>query len=184
MTLLAKLATQLNNFVSLHPEQHEPVTHMLELLTHGRSAFSRSFLPGHFTASCWLVDHTAHHALLTHHKKLNRWLQLGGHADGDTDLAAVAMKEAHEESGLLHLSLEDDAAIFDVDIHTIPARGAEPEHLHFDVRYLVRNTQSEALVISDESHALAWVPITSLLDESVEESIRRMAQRFVRRPAS
>ena len=100
---------------------------------------------------------------MTHHRKLDRWLQLGGHADGDRDLAAVALREAEEESGLVDLVVLPD--IFDLDRHWIPERGDVPGHWHYDVRYVVRATGSEDFAVSDESHALAWRDIGTLLED-------------------
>ena len=118
--------------------------------------------------------------LLTHHKKLERWLQLGGHADGDSDLAQVALREAEEESGLTDLIVEP--GIFDLERHAIPARGKEPEHYHHDVRFVVHATGSEEYIVSDESHALAWRNISELVDDiEAEESIRRMARKWLKR---
>lgn len=140
--------------------------------------FERSCAPGHFTGSAWLVDRSGRRVLLTHHRKLDRWLQLGGHADGDADLARVALREAQEESGLRDLMGESE--IFDLDRHVIPARGSEPEHFHYDVRFVVRAAASEAFVISDESHALAWREIDTIArDPDADESLRRMARRWV-----
>jgi 8-oxo-dGTP pyrophosphatase MutT (NUDIX family) len=140
----------------------------------------RTLVVGHFTGSCWLVSKDGERVLLTHHKKLERWLQLGGHADGDSDLANVALREAEEESGLRHLSVEPK--IFDLERHTIPARGSEPEHYHYDVRFVVRANGSEDFVVSDESHALAWRNISELVNDSeAEESLRRMARKWLNR---
>ena len=97
---------------------------------------------------------TGDRVLLAHHRKLGRWLQPGGHSDGDPDTLAVALREAREESGLDVRALDD--AIFDIDVHRIPARGREPAHLHFDVRFLVQ-AEHDRFRVSDESHALAWV---------------------------
>ncbi len=140
--------------------------------------FERSCIPGHFTGSAWLVDRAGQRVLLTHHRKLDRWLQLGGHADGDPDLARVALREAEEESGLADLVVE--TGIFDLDRHVIPARGSEPEHWHHDVRFVVRANGSETFVVGDESHALAWCDIAGIAgDATADESMRRMARKWV-----
>lgn len=142
--------------------------------------FTRDRLDGHFTASCWLVDSSGERVLLTHHRKLDRWLQLGGHADGDRDLARVALREAEEESGLDGLRVEP--MIFDLDRHWIPARGEVPGHWHYDVRYIVRAGANEEYVVSDESHDLAWRVIARIADDTNEdESMRRMAAKWLSR---
>ena len=139
--------------------------------------FERFCVPGHFTGSAWLVDRDGRRVLLTHHRKLDRWLQLGGHADGDADLTRVALREAEEESGLHDLVVERE--IFDLDRHVIPARVNEPEHFHYDVRFIVRATGSEAFVLSEESHALAWRDIDAIAgDPEGDPSLRRMARRW------
>lgn len=145
-------------------------------------AASRARLHAHLTGSAWLVGIDGVQVLLTHHRKLDRWLQLGGHADGDTDLARVALREAEEESGLADLVVETD--IFDLDRHRIPARGDEAGHWHYDVRYVVRATTSEAFSVSAESKALAWRSIENLCgDAESDKSLRRMARKWLRRLA-
>ena len=140
----------------------------------------RTLPGGHFTGSAWLVSADGKRVLLTHHRKLDRWLQLGGHADGDGDLARVALREAHEESGLSGLSLE--GGVFDLDRHRIPARGAEPEHWHYDVRFVIRASDNEDFVASHESHALAWRDISAIGDDAqADESLRRMANKWLAR---
>ncbi|WP_300615181.1 NUDIX hydrolase [Dokdonella sp.] len=152
----------------------------IEFLDTHPLAFDRADRFGHFTGAAWLVSADGARVLLTHHRKLDRWLQLGGHADGDADLARVALREAEEESGLGDLVVEP--AIFDLDRHRIPARGDEPEHWHYDVRHVVRATGSEDFVVSEESYALAWRDIGELAnDGSIDASIRRMARRWLAR---
>lgn len=137
--------------------------------------FQRWHPPGHFTGSAWLVSADGTRVLLTHHRKLGRWLQLGGHADGDADLAAVALREAQEESGLPALRVE--SSIFDIDRHRIPARGDQPEHWHYDVRHVVVAGADERFVVSDESHALAWRDIDEIAEATdTDASMRRMAR--------
>lgn len=150
------------------------------LLSDTENPFVRERLAGHFTASAWLVDRSASRVLLTHHRKLDRWLQLGGHADGDRDLTRVALREAEEESGLSGLSVQP--TVFDLDRHRIPEHKGVPAHWHYDVRYVVHAGEDEAFVVSDESHALAWVDISLLAaDASADASLRRMATKWLAR---
>lgn len=136
----------------------------------------RSLAIGHLTGSAWIMDVARKRTLLTHHRKLDKWLQLGGHADGDLDLARVAFREAEEESGLSRLSLVS-GNLFDVDRHLIPARKAEPEHWHFDLRFMVEADPDEALVISEESNDLEWVEVARMADYNDEESMMRMVRK-------
>jgi 8-oxo-dGTP pyrophosphatase MutT (NUDIX family) len=140
----------------------------------------RTCLEGHLTASAWIVDPSRTRTLLTHHRKLDRWLQLGGHVDGDADLAAGALREAREESGLARVRLVSPEA-FDVDRHRIPARGAEPEHWHYDVRFLLEADPAEPLAISSESKDLAWVALDDVARLNPDESIARMVRKTPRR---
>lgn len=143
-------------------------------------AFERSNRSGHFTGSSWLVSQDGERVLLMHHRKLDRWLQPGGHADGDADLASVALREAMEETGVADLRV--DAGVFDLDRHRIPARGEEPEHWHYDVRHVVRAGADERFVANAESRALAWRPVIEVADdESLDASLRRMARKWLAR---
>ncbi|GAB5559937.1 MAG: NUDIX hydrolase [Synoicihabitans sp.] len=136
----------------------------------------RSLAVGHLTGSAWIVDRERRLTLLTHHRKLDKWLQLGGHADGNLDLAAVAMQEAREESGLTGLR-SVTGGLFDVDRHLIPARKADPEHWHYDLRFMIEADPAEPLVISSESNDLRWVEIAKMAEFNPEESMMRMARK-------
>lgn len=163
-----------------HPEDSERIDPIVRFVRSHADCFERSCLPGHVTGSAWIVSPNQQEVLLTHHRKLGRWLQLGGHADGDPDVLGVALREAREESGLERFAtLPGDAGRlpFDVDVHEIPARGGEPAHLHHDVRFLFLAESGQALRISGESHDLRWVAWDELPRLGVDESLLRMERR-------
>jgi 8-oxo-dGTP pyrophosphatase MutT (NUDIX family) len=163
-----------------HPHEADGVRLFEAFLATPGALFERTHAAGHFTGSAWVVSADGLRTLLVHHRKLDRWLQPGGHADGDRDLARVALREAEEETGLRGLVVEQ--AIFDLDRHLIPARAGEPAHWHYDVRYVVRASAGEDFVVSAESHALAWRPIAEVaVDASIDVSVRRMACKWLAR---
>lgn len=170
------LASALQAHGNALPQRAPQVAQFTAFLAASPDAFQRWHPPGHFTGSAWLVARDGERVLLTHHRKLGRWLQLGGHADGERDLMQVALREAQEESGLGGLQVAPQ--IFDIDRHRIPARGDEPEHWHYDVRFVVRAGADEAFVVSAESHALAWRRIDAIAADA-EASMRQMAQRWL-----
>ena len=169
---------ELEAYATRWPMEAEVVDEFMALLQDDVDPYVRARTSGHFTASAWLVDRSGTRVLLTHHRKLGRWLQLGGHADGDRDLGQVALREATEESGLPGLTL--DPALFDLDRHWIPERADVPGHWHYDARYVVRAGEVEGFVVSEESLALGWRDIDALVDDpSVDESMRRMARKLL-----
>jgi len=176
---MSALLAQFQQYRQQWPHEND-AAHFEVFLAQGPRVFFRDALEGHFTGSAWLVSADGERVLLTHHRKLQRWLQLGGHADGDAELSRVALREAEEESGLTGLSVEPEP--FDLDRHRIPARGHEPEHWHYDVRYVVRAGANEAFEINEESLALAWRSIREIADDPASDvSLRRMAIKWLQR---
>ena len=147
---------------------------MLALVEGEPACFARStFAPGHFTGSAFVFSAGDGRVLLHHHRRLGRWLQMGGHDEGESDPAATALREGREESGLADLVLLSPA-ILDVDVHPIPAGKGEPGHAHFDVRFAaVTRSASSARADETESLGLAWLPL--------EEAARRMGEPGARR---
>ncbi len=129
---------------------------ILNFVKSNENCFERSNLSGHITGSCWLENYDGEKFLMTEHKKLKKWLPLGGHADGDSDIIRVSIKEAHEESGLKNIELIS-ADIFDLSVHMIPEYKEVPAHYHYDIRFLLRaSKQGEQIQMSDESTDLDW----------------------------
>ena len=145
---------------------------ILAFIDEHSDAACRTCTPGHLTASALLVHASGERALLTLHRKLGLWLQLGGHCDGDANLAGAALREAVEESGIDELLI--DPRPIDVDIHTIPARREDPEHLHLDVRFVVWAPAGAQFAVSDESIDLRWVSEDELVELGSDESVRRL----------
>jgi 8-oxo-dGTP pyrophosphatase MutT (NUDIX family) len=139
--------------------------------------FDRSLLEGHVTGSAWITDAQQSQVLLLHHRKLDRWFQPGGHCDGQPNVAAVALREAEEETGLEGLQLSENK-IFDVDIHWIPARNEEPGHWHYDIRFWVIASPEIPLKSNVESKGLEWIPLTEVARYNDSTSIMRMVQKM------
>lgn len=147
---------QILDFINLHPD-----------------ALHRTCLEGHLTGSALVVDAERQHLLLMLHSKLEMWLQPGGHADGNGNLSAVALREAKEETGILELQIFNPAV--DCDVHEIPAFAGEPKHLHLDVRYLALAPEDASFVGNHESQGLRWFSPGELKAVSADESLMRLA---------
>ncbi|MEV0002346.1 NUDIX hydrolase [Micromonospora sp. NPDC050980] len=152
--LHADTVARLSRWAATSPAAAANTDRTLALLAAGPVAMSRAHRPGHVTASALVLDPTGGRVLLCLHRKLRRWVQLGGHCEpGDRSLAAAALREATEESGIPDLTL--DPTPIDVDIHPVTCQGGS---LHYDVRYAVFAPAGATERVSDESEALGWFP--------------------------
>ena len=171
---------QLSGYRPVDAREAEFLSRML-VLGQTLEACERShFSPGHFTASAFVLSPDRRDLVLIHHKKLGIWVQPGGHVEAsDADLQSAARREVLEEVGLAELTpfASNASAVFDVDIHTIPARKADPAHEHFDVRFaFIANTRD--LVHSEEVADLRWVPLADIEQMATDESVMRAVKKL------
>ncbi|MEA1882645.1 MAG: NUDIX hydrolase [Candidatus Marinimicrobia bacterium] len=153
---------------------------MIQFLNDHTGCFDRHNWFGHFTGSAWIVDQPREWVLMTHHRQLDMWLQLGGHSDGCSNLLEVARTEAIEESGFSQFKVLSEE-IFDLDIHQIPAHNSDPPHLHFDVRFILEAQHGkEEIIVSDESQDVAWVHVQKIQNKNSEKSIARMLNKTLK----
>jgi 8-oxo-dGTP pyrophosphatase MutT (NUDIX family) len=161
------------------------VTRMRRFVEQHEDCFDRSLWPGHITGSVWVVNPDRDKTLLLHHRKHDQWFQPGGHADGDADILRVALRETHEETGLPAEQIRlVNGDIFDVDIHTIPASPRGPEHMHFDIRFLVEIDDRLPVPGNDESHQVLWVPLEAVSRFNNNLSTYRMLEKTRRMRAA
>lgn len=161
------------------PEEAVHRDRMLALLDEAPDCFLRSCFPGHFTGSALVVSADGSRALLHHHKFLDRWLQFGGHCDGEADVLRVAIREAEEESGIMGLIITSRRP-FDLDIHAIPEnpRRGEPAHFHYDVRYMLIAPEGAEPAVSDESHSLRWFTPAEAQAMPLDGGLHRLVEKW------
>ena len=174
--MMKSLKELIIHYAQTYPEEMAP-NDMLKFLDEETGYFLRNNYNGHFTGSAWIVSPDKSSILMTHHKKLGKWIQLGGHADGESDLLKVALREAKEESGIQQFKVLSEE-IFDMDIHRIPQYNFEIGHLHYDVRFLIEaDPTGKAVTASDESHDVTWIPLADVVELNPEVSIQRMIKK-------
>lgn len=187
----AALIDLLHRYTEANPGERELAERFLDFVRTHDDCLLRSCAPGHITASSWILSPDRARCLLTHHRKLGKWLQLGGHLDGEAHVERAALREAQEESGMDRFELVhpggksagngegngDPVLPLDLDVHPIPARGPEPGHLHWDVRFLLIAEPGQAPRVNDESHELRWFTPEELTLVTREESVLRLARK-------
>ena len=173
------LISQLQGYKSRYHEEMLFASSIVDLLYKEPDCFKRNLLSGHITGSAWVLNPGFSKTLLIHHKKLDKWLQPGGHADGEEDLHKVAKSELGEETGVVNSRLFSEA-IFDIDIHEIPKFNKIPKHNHYDIRYLFIVDDAETLNANHESLDIRWWLLKDVLNlTNNENSILRMVKKNV-----
>ena len=164
----------------------EMIDRMCALVEGHADCFLRTCRPGHITGAAWILSDDRRRCLLTHHRKLDRWLQMGGHADGEWRVEEVALREAREESGMTgfdFVPIDGMLMPLDADVHQIPARYnqagqlIEDDHDHHDVRFLLIDNPGQEARCSDESHDVAWFTPDEISQLTDEESVLRMLRK-------
>lgn len=175
----AELLEELRQYRAVDAVEGQHQRDILDLLSYGAAPFARqAFVPGHITASCFVVDPVSKRLLLHHHRRLDRWLQMGGHVDPGERAREAALREGREESGLSDLEIFG-GAVLDLDVHPIPAANAEPDHAHYDVRYVARTMRPDSIKIAGaESKDLAWVDLDRAVTMMGEEGSRRVIMKI------
>lgn len=184
------LLQMLDRYQQAWPDESAVAARIRSLVEAHDDCFERTCRPGHITGSAWVLSADLRRCLLLHHKKLAKWLQPGGHADGDPDVVGVAIREAEEESGLQGLRLSGGVAggsqaptPLDLDVHLIPERRTadgeliEDAHEHHDVRWLLMAPTDAPPVVSDESHDVRWCTAEEVHRLTSEESVLRLLRK-------
>lgn len=173
---------------AFYKNQMSLIEQMLEFVLKTPNCFERESNEGHVTGSAFIMNAEFTHCLLTQHRKLKKWIQLGGHSDGHPLVHEVSLKEAKEESGLNDFEFLDirnfpktvimeKALPFDIDIHLIPKTLKENEHFHYDIRFLLKASQNEKIAISSESLDLKWIPLEDIKNYTKEGSSLRQVKK-------
>ena len=186
MTAKKDITTCMENYLTRFPEETDRCKIFSDYLHRNRdeSLYDRKNFDGHITTSAFIINSLASEILLLKHKSLNRWLQPGGHVEGDGSLLQSALREVEEETAITADQLEHIEVVaeiempFDIDSHYIPenTKKQEAAHYHHDFRYLfVYDGDGSVKFDPDESTGLKWVPFTELEnDETFGAMIRKI----------
>ncbi|MEO6685452.1 MAG: NUDIX hydrolase [Dyadobacter sp.] len=174
----SNLLSLLDSYLPTEGVETEMYLETIQFIKDNSECFERTLQIGHITASGWVISPNKDKVLLMHHRKLDRWFQPGGHADGDPDVLHVAEKEVEEETGASNLKRVKEG-IFDVDVHLIPANSKDPAHYHYDIRFVFEAKPEDELVINIESKEVRWVPVEDIHLLNDSESLMRMVRKAV-----
>ena len=175
MTAYERVLEQLNVHFPTDAKEKQDCDFIRLCLAASECCFGEENPKAHLTGSAFVLDEQGR-GLFTHHRKLNRWLQLGGHSEvAERCLSETAYREAVEESGLSDLIFHPGVSpkLLDVDVHQIPARANRQAHYHLDFRYVFLTCMPQEIVVSSESHRLAWFHIADALRLEIDPALSR-----------
>jgi 8-oxo-dGTP pyrophosphatase MutT (NUDIX family) len=166
------------------PSEQAALRAMVDLAATASPVTSPDHLePGHFTASAFVTDPSISVVLLVLHAKLGMWVQPGGHIERhDPGPLAAAVREVAEETGVVAQAFDAGGALFDVDVHRIPARGVVAAHLHHDLRFHLVGGRGGEHVGDSGVLDVRWVPLDDVASLTVEESVLRPVEKLRRWP--
>ncbi len=169
------LTPSLARYAAADFREAESLARILRFLAAPADPFSRDNPEGHITGSAVVARPDGSAFLLILHRKLGRWLQPGGHTEeSDESVLATALREAREETGLTRFDVPAEDAILDVDVHPIPARGRDPAHFHFDIRYLLVTAEAhDRSAAEDPARPMRWATFEDALASGVDDSLAR-----------
>jgi len=173
------LADALASYTAADVRERESLSRVRALLSQTRDPFTRK-VPDHVTASALVARPDGSAFLLVHHRRLDRWLQPGGHVEPeDSSVFAAARREAAEETGVTVFDAPIGPRILDVDVHPVPPRGGKPGHVHHDVRFLLTTTASGITPAPSEVRDARWFTAEEALREGGDESVRRALRKAI-----
>lgn len=167
-----RLKEQIRAYRPVNEQEERDKELILRCLETEKDIFIRENHLAHMTASAWIVNEQRTKVLMVYHNIYHSWSWLGGHADGETDLLKVALKEAREESGILHVKPVSEE-LYSLEVLTVDGhvkKGAYvSSHLHLNVTYLLQAEETDALHIKeDENSNVAWFPLEEAVAASTE----------------
>lgn len=172
------LMKQINNLVPYDEAEMHAKNEILKYLKENDNYLGEDDTIGHITASAWIVNNNKDKVILTFHKKLEMWIQLGGHTEKNETVIDAALREAYEESGLEEIRVLDEN-IFDVDVHEFPEKDNNKSHYHYDIRYLLEADEDKIIKISNESKDVKWVKFDELDTLIEEKALKRMMEKVL-----
>ena len=191
---LADISAMLDAHQPADAKEARDIQRIKALIAEHPNILSANCETGHITASAAIVHLASGRTLVHWHKRIGRWLQVGGHCEYETDVAQAALREAREETGLpdlAHFPADREPAPIDYDIHAIPVIGDQPAHLHLDFRYMLVTEQPAALApAAGESTRFRWLRFGEALamgddiDDSLRRLIRKAAKAVDSRPSA